>query len=98
MLTYYGQTNQRDRLREWYDGYLFGNAKVYNPWSVTNYVKAFTAAPDELPAPCIKALDQIREKKYDSWLPEEGYSEVWNYGILFYRKQCKMKAEHRYFL
>lgn len=300
MLAYYGLIKQKERLKDWYNGYLFGNAEVYNPWSVTNYVKALTTAPDELPAPywantssnsivkslveradisvkkeledllagktiekpiheditydnvydseenlwnflfftgylkqvsrrldqvtqyvtmavpnleveyiyrntitswfrdeiktrdltvmyqamqsgdrevfqcelskllqisisymdtmeafyhgflmgilgnmknylvksnresgngrsdivvrsldvsrpaviielkvsdtykgleagCIKALDQIREKGYDSWLPEEGYAEVWNYGISFYRKQCKIKAEHRYF-
>ena len=23
---------------KWYDGYRFGNAEVYNPWSVINYV------------------------------------------------------------
>lgn len=46
---------------------------------------------------CDRALAQIREKKYDSWLPEEGYVEVWNYGISFYRKQCRIKAEHRMF-
>lgn len=46
---------------------------------------------------CDEALSQIREKGYDSWLPEEGYTEVWNYGISFFRKQCKIKAEHRVF-
>lgn len=50
-----------------------------------------------LEAACDRALDQIREKGYDSWLPEEGYTEVWNYGISFYRKQCRIKAEHRDF-
>lgn len=44
---------------------------------------------------CGRALRQIREKEYDSWLPEEGYTEVWNYGIAFFRKQCKIQAEHR---
>lgn len=51
MLRYFGLTGQRELIKEWYDGYLFGDAHVYNPWSVTNYVKALTAAPDELPAP-----------------------------------------------
>lgn len=45
---------------------------------------------------CDRALAQIREKEYGSWLPEEGYTEVWNYGISFYRKQCRIQAEHRY--
>ena len=51
MLQYYGLTAQRERIREWYNGYLFGDAQVYNPWSVANYVKALTVAADELPAP-----------------------------------------------
>lgn len=51
MLQYFGLVSQRERIREWYNGYLFGDAQVYNPWSVTNYVKALTIAPDELPAP-----------------------------------------------
>lgn len=51
MLLYYGLAGQRERIREWYNGYLFGDAQVYNPWSVTNYVKALTVSVDELPAP-----------------------------------------------
>lgn len=26
-----------DELREWYDGYRFGEVDIYNPWSVLNY-------------------------------------------------------------
>lgn len=51
MLQYCGLTEQRERMKEWYDGYLFGNAQVYNPWSAANYAKALTVAPDELPVP-----------------------------------------------
>ncbi len=35
----FGITKKRDEIREWYDGYLFGDTEVYNPWSVMNYVK-----------------------------------------------------------
>lgn len=48
-------------------------------------------------AACDTALKQIEEKGYDSWLPEEGYTEVWNYGIAFFKKQCRVKASHRTF-
>lgn len=51
MLEYYGLLPQRDQIKDWYDGYLFGDTEVYNPWSVTNYIKALTVRPDELPAP-----------------------------------------------
>ena len=51
----------------------------------------------ELEEACDRALNQIQEKEYGSWLPEEGYTEVWNHGIAFYRKQCKIKVEHQDF-
>ena len=38
MLQYYGMTDKMEELKEWYDGYLFGNEEIYNPWSVINYV------------------------------------------------------------
>jgi len=38
MLDYYGITSKREEIKEWYDGYLFGNTEVYNPWSVINRV------------------------------------------------------------
>lgn len=51
ILDYYDLMQQKERIREWYNGYLFGNSQVYNPWSVANYVKALTVNPDELPVP-----------------------------------------------
>lgn len=40
-----------DTIKEWYDGYLFGNKEVYNPWSMLNYVEALTANPSAFPIP-----------------------------------------------
>ena len=28
-----------DEVKEWYDGYLFGNTEIYNPWSTLMYIK-----------------------------------------------------------
>lgn len=39
----------RHLFREWYNGYLFGNTDVYNPWSVIRYVKALAVHEDEFP-------------------------------------------------
>lgn len=50
-----------------------------------------------LEASCDEALNQISEKHYDDWLPDEGYSEVINYGVAFFKKQCKVKARRREF-
>lgn len=38
MMEYYGVVDKEAELREWYDGYLFGNEEIYNPWSVINYI------------------------------------------------------------
>lgn len=51
MLDCYGLSSHLEQVKEWYDGYQFGTAEVYNPWSVTNYVEMAAANPDELPAP-----------------------------------------------
>ena len=39
ILDYYGISSRADEVKEWYDGYLFGNTQVYNPWSLVKYVK-----------------------------------------------------------
>lgn len=38
MLEYYGVLEKETELKTWYDGYLFGNEEIYNPWSVINYI------------------------------------------------------------
>ncbi|SFC28145.1 AAA family ATPase [Butyrivibrio sp. YAB3001] len=38
LLSYYGVLDKKEELKEWYDGYRFGNEEIYNPWSVINYV------------------------------------------------------------
>ena len=38
MLDFYEIGHRREEVKQWYDGYLFGEKEVYNPWSVINYV------------------------------------------------------------
>ena len=40
------------------------------------------------------ALKQIETMNYCEPLSEEGYTEVWCYGIAFFRKQCRIKVRH----
>lgn len=39
ILSYYGHPEKAEEVRRWYDGYRFGNAEVYNPFSVMMYVQ-----------------------------------------------------------
>lgn len=38
MMRYYGVSRKEAELKEWYDGYFFGNTEIYNPWSVISYI------------------------------------------------------------
>ena len=39
LLEDYQLSSYIDEVKEWYDGYLFGNTEIYNPWSTLMYVK-----------------------------------------------------------
>ena len=34
-----GMEDQRENLKKWYDGYLFGGTEIYNPWSVIQFIE-----------------------------------------------------------
>ena len=51
MLTDYRLSDKEEEVRHWYDGYLFGNEEIYNPWSVINYVHDHLAMRDAFPEP-----------------------------------------------
>ena len=36
-------------IREWYDGYIFGNSSIYCPWDVVNYLSALKKRKDAKP-------------------------------------------------
>ncbi|WP_456074557.1 AAA family ATPase [Holdemanella biformis] len=39
LLKDYNLSEKMDEVKEWYDGYQFGNKEIYNPWSTLMYVK-----------------------------------------------------------
>jgi len=40
-----------DEMKEWYDGYLFGETEIYNPWSILNYVLSAITEKNVIPKP-----------------------------------------------
>ena len=38
-LKYYNLEYKINDVKDWYDGYQFGNTEVYNPWSIMNFLK-----------------------------------------------------------
>ena len=42
LLKDYNLSEKMNEVKEWYDGYQFGNKEIYNPWSTLMYVKNIT--------------------------------------------------------
>ena len=38
MLAYYDLSAKLPEVKQWYDGYLFNQIEIYNPWSIINFV------------------------------------------------------------
>ena len=49
LLKDYNLTDYVDEVKEWYDGYLFGNIEIYNPWSTLMYVDCKLNRSDNKP-------------------------------------------------
>ena len=49
LLTAYNLDSHFTEIKEWYDGYHFGNADVYCPWDVINYVDQLKFDPTSKP-------------------------------------------------
>lgn len=73
MLAYYGASDKEEELRSWYDGYIFGNKEIYNPWSAVNYLSKgclpqaywVNTGKNEILKDALKsAADDIAEKLY----------------------------------
>ena len=49
LLESYGLSSYKGVIRDWYDGYRFGDTDVYCPWDVINYCDELLADPDAEP-------------------------------------------------
>ena len=49
LLTYYECTDKYESIKEWYDGYRFGNVDVYCPWDVVSYLRSLRTNKEAIP-------------------------------------------------
>ena len=40
MLDFYDIPDKKEEVAHWYDGYMFGDTEIYNPWSMIQYIQA----------------------------------------------------------
>lgn len=50
-MSYYEVESRFSTMKEWYDGYLFGDTEVYNPWSVIKFLYDLYSDIDAFPHP-----------------------------------------------
>jgi len=48
--TDYNMPQKYEIIKEWYNGYIFGNANVYNPWSVMQYIDDLKTNTNQYPS------------------------------------------------
>lgn len=65
ILAYYGFPEKFEEAKSWYDGYLFGDTEIYNPWSILSYTKS------------VRSGNQIATKPY--WSNTSGNDIVKNW-------------------
>lgn len=51
ILSFYNLEDKFNEVKNWYDGYRFGQIEIYNPWSIINYVKIALANREAIPQP-----------------------------------------------
>lgn len=47
----YNLSDKFDSMKKWYDGYIFGNTDIYNPWSILNHIYNASLEHDITPEP-----------------------------------------------
>lgn len=46
----YNLSRKYDLIKEWYNGYVFGNANVYNPWSAIQFIEDLRSDMNQFPS------------------------------------------------
>lgn len=41
----FDKTGEQEVIRDWYNGYIFGEKTIYNPWSVSTFINQYPAPP-----------------------------------------------------
>lgn len=91
MAAYYHAEDKLDELREWYDGYRFGNTEIFNPWSVINYFsigckpRAFWQATgsNDIISEVIAGADEEIYERLERLLLGEKFTTLIDTGVIY---------------
>lgn len=75
------------------DGFADILVKPKNPDAGIIMELKYARSFGDLDKACERALEQIKDRRYDQEFREEGRNDIWAYGIAFYKKRCKVVVE-----
>ena len=75
------------------DGFADILLKPKNPDTGIIIELKYAHSINELEKACVKALEQIKDRRYDTELREDGRNDIFAYGISFCKKRCKVVME-----
>lgn len=85
VLDYYGLKEKSKVIDEWYDGYLFGDSHLYNPWSIMKYITdkgepmpywVDTGGYEEIGLLLSKASSKEIKNLYSLYLNQDVYTDI----------------------
>lgn len=79
--------------RESGDGFADILVKPQNPDAGIIMELKYARSLKELDKVCERALEQIKERRYDEELREDGRNDILAYGLAFCKKRCKVIVE-----
>ena len=79
MFRFHGIEDKLKEAEEWYDGYIFGNKHIYNPWSIINYISKdckpanywVNVSQNGLAGEAIRSLDKTEKDNLIKLLKDE---------------------------
>ncbi len=84
-------------IKEWYDGYHFGDAAIIvepeDPDAGIILELKYSREASGLDKACERAIEQIKDRRYWEYLKNDGRHNMMFYGIAFYKKRCKAVVE-----
>ncbi len=91
MAEYYGAANRYDEICQWYDGYRFGKAEIFNPWSVVNYFSNacglrpfwFSTGSNDIIGEVLTETDEEIYKRLTSLVNGETFTTFIDTGVIY---------------
>ena len=86
-----GVGDKLPELKKWYDGYLFGQVEIYNPWSVINFIKNgckfqpywLNVSGNSILHVLLEHVDEDRRKELEGLMKDSPVEAVIDEGVIY---------------